>query len=78
MNEYSESVSFEADIRPLFRQRDINAMKSHFDLSLYDDVKANADAIYAELSGGSMPCDGAWPQSQVELFKSWMDGGYAP
>jgi hypothetical protein len=47
-----------------------------FDLSNYDQVRANAAAIYAQLSGGTMPCDGAWPEDQVALFKQWMDAGY--
>jgi hypothetical protein len=33
-----------------------------------NDVRANADGILARLSDGSIPCDGAWPQEQVELF----------
>jgi hypothetical protein len=67
--------SYEADIKPLFRERDRGAMLSHFDLWSYDDVKANADAIVGELEAGSMPCDGAWPADQVELFRSWMADG---
>jgi hypothetical protein len=73
MNE--RAPSFAADIRPLFRDSDIAAMSSMIDLSSYDDVKANADEIYERLSDGSMPCDGAWPNEQVETFKSWKDAG---
>ena len=50
-------------------------MSSMIDLSSYDDVKANADAIYDRLADGSMPCDGAWPNEQVETFKAWKDAG---
>ena len=25
-----------------------------------------------------MPCDGAWPEEQIGLFKKWMDDGTAP
>jgi hypothetical protein len=50
-------------------------MLSHFDLWSYDDVKANADAILGQLVAGSMPCDGAWPDEQVELFRSWLGDG---
>jgi hypothetical protein len=32
-------------------------MKKAFDLSSYDDVRSNADAILGKVSGGSMPCD---------------------
>ena len=69
-------VSFAQDIRPLFRERDIGSMMRHFDLSDYDQVRANAEPIYAVLSAGRMPCDGAWPQDRVALFKQWMDAGY--
>jgi len=72
--------SFSTSIRPLFRQKDIVAMKNFggFDLSKHADVAANADAILARLAEGSMPCDGAWPQESVDLFKAWIDGGKQP
>jgi hypothetical protein len=70
---------FAADIRPLFRARDVNAMKvfAGFDLHDYDDVKANAPAILKRLQDRSMPCDGAWPQSDIDLFANWIDSGTA-
>jgi hypothetical protein len=71
-----ESVGFERDIRPLFREGDISSMSAAFDLSSYEDVRANADAIYGRLSEGTMPCDGAWPSDQVERFRSWMDAAF--
>ena len=70
-----EAVGYERDIRPLFRPRDVGAMRRFFDLSSYSDVRANADEILERLSGGSMPCDGAWPEEQIELFRSWMAAG---
>jgi len=54
----------------------VSAMSSRFDLSSYDDVRASADGIYSKLADGSMPCDGAWPEEQVALFREWMDGGF--
>jgi hypothetical protein len=73
-----DHVGFEQDIRPLFRDKDVESMASAFDLSSYDDVKANADAILERLSDGSMPCDGAWPEQHVALFREWVhDGGPA-
>jgi hypothetical protein len=71
-------VAFEHDIRPLFRDGDIRSMSFAFNLGSYDDVRANADAIYARLAGGTMPCDQAWPQENVERFRSWMDTGFTP
>jgi hypothetical protein len=70
-----EAVGYERDIRPLFRPRDVGAMRRFFDLSSYSDVRANADKILERLSGGSMPCDGAWPEEQIELFRGWMAAG---
>jgi hypothetical protein len=50
-------------------------MTFKFDLSSYDDVRANSDRILRRLSNGSMPCDGAWPAERVELFRKWVDAG---
>ncbi len=74
------ALSFASDIRPLFRDSpDVEAMKSFgLDLSSYDDVKAQAEAIYSRLEDGSMPCDEAWPKEQIARFKQWMDDGMAP
>ncbi len=66
---------FERDIRPLFRKEDISSMSSVFDLSNYDDVRANAQRILAAVAGGTMPCDGRWPEDRVALFRSWTDAG---
>jgi hypothetical protein len=58
-----EAVSFERDIRPLFRDGDINSMSAVFDLSSYEDVRANSDAIYEQLAEGS--------------FRAWIDTGFS-
>ena len=71
----NETVSYEADIKPLFRERDRESMKGAFDLWSYDDVKQNADAILEQVEAGSMPCDGAWPVDQVELVRNWIAQG---
>jgi hypothetical protein len=68
------AVSFADDIRPLFRDSDIEVMKEYgLDLSSYDAVRAQAISIYARLADGSMPCDVPWPVEQIELLKRWMD-----
>ena len=74
------ALSFASDIRPLFRDTpDVQSMKGFgLDLSSYDDVKAQALAIHSRLEDGSMPCDEPWPETQVALFKRWMDEGMAP
>ncbi len=70
--------SFAADIHPLFREGDREAMEFAFDLFAYEDVRENAEAILERLEDGSMPCDGAWPDDRIELFRAWIDAGLAP
>jgi hypothetical protein len=70
-----EPVSYEKQIKPLFRGRDQQSMKFAFDLWSYDDVKANAQAILERLDNGTMPCDGAWPAEQITAFKRWLQSG---
>ncbi len=67
--------SFAQDIRPLFRDKDVHAMRFAFDLSQYDEVKTNAQGIYDRLADGSMPCDGAWAEDRIALFRQWMEEG---
>jgi hypothetical protein len=81
-----DRTSFQADIRPLFTDRDIHAMSKAFDLANYDDVKKNAAAIYDRIrgiGGAVMPPppprgEGQWPQSRIELFAKWMTDGFPP
>jgi hypothetical protein len=68
-------VSFEVDIKPLFREKDRDSMRKAFDLWSYDDVQVHATAIAAAVKKGSMPCDGAWPPDRVELFDRWVEQG---
>ena len=46
-----------------------------FDLRSYDDVRANAEAIYERLAAGNMPCDQRWPPDDVARFRRWIDAG---
>ena len=71
-------VGFESEIRPLFRDKDIQSMSAKFDLSSYDDVRASAERILGALANGSMPCDGPWPADRVALFREWVDAGFPP
>ena len=68
-------LSFERDIKPLFRAKDRASMMAAFDLFDYGDVVERADDIVAALRSGQMPCDGAWPESQVETLQRWIDAG---
>ena len=73
-----ETVSFEANIKPLFREHDRQSMSFAFDLWSYDDDRAHAAEILEHLENGSMPCDGAWPAARVEVFKRWTESGFQP
>jgi hypothetical protein len=72
------ALSFEVDIKPLFRESDRTAMTKFFDLWAASDVAEHGQLIAARLSDGSMPCDGPWPAEQVATFKSWLDAGAKP
>lgn len=73
----SPRLGFEADIKPLFRDKDREAMRGAFDLWSYADVVAHAEVIAERLSEGTMPCDGAWPKDDVERFRRWLKEGAA-
>lgn len=66
---------FAADIAPLFRPGDRDAMLDSFDLAAVADVRANAQDILDAVDTHFMPCDGPWPPERVELFRRWVDGG---
>ena len=73
----SDPVSFDLDVVPLFSERDQEAMLVVFDLWDVDDVREHAPAILEQVESGRMPCYGPWSPEQVELFRSWVDGGMA-
>ena len=75
MSAIDQPISFEQDVKPLFREHDRESMKRAFDLWSYDDVAHNSDAIVGRLRDGSMPCDGAWPADRVAVFQRWIDAG---
>ncbi len=70
------ALSFAKDIRPMFRQGDIDCMKD-YDLDLNDlgNVRMRSADIYRELSNKGMPDDGPWPDADIAKFKQWMDEG---
>lgn len=82
---YGAPTSFANDIRPLFRDKDIQAMRNTtppIDLASYQDVKSHAAEIYNSLAHPtpalSMPCDGRWQTDWIDTFKLWMDVGMLP
>ena len=73
-------ITYENDIRPLFRMFDISSMKREggFDLSKYDDVKREAENIYRRLADKTMLCDRPWSDDNIALFRTWIDTGLQP
>lgn len=82
----TERTSFEADIRPLFTERDIRGMSKAFNLASYEEVKSHAAAIYERIrgiGGAVMPPppprgEGPWSPARIELFAKWMADGCPP
>jgi hypothetical protein len=74
----AQALSFERDIRPLFRDKDRNSMLKAFDLWSFADVVAHQDAILGQVRAGSMPCDGAWPAGNVSTLADWIAQGSQP
>lgn len=68
-------LGFEQDIKPLFREGDRAAMEFALDLWSHEDVSQNGAAILARLEDGSMPCDGAWPEDRIAIFRAWLEAG---
>jgi hypothetical protein len=72
------ALTFDRDIKPLFREGDRSSMLAFFDLWSFDDVKENAGAILEAVRSGSMPCDGAWSGQKVDLLERWVETGAEP
>ena len=72
-----QEPTFEVDIKPLFREKDREAMLRvrSFDLWSYHDVRTRSQAILSELRVGRMPCDGEWPADRVNIFERWTETG---
>ena len=70
-----ETPSFERHIKTLFRTMDRESMRFAFDLWSYHDVAKHAEAILKRLQAGTMPCDGAWPPTQIAVFEQWVVAG---
>ena len=73
-----ETVSFAAHVKPLFREHDRKSMTFAFDLWSQADVQAHAAGILERLRDGTMPCDGAWPQDKIDVFRRWTESGFQP
>jgi len=72
------TLSFAADVKPLFRESDRASMQKAFDLWDYDDVVKFQDAIVERLADGSMPCDAPWKPEAIDLVRAWIAEGSRP
>jgi hypothetical protein len=70
-------TSFAYHIAMLFTDDQRRCMSPYLDLGSYDEVKANADAVFARLEDQSMPADdsGPWPDEWIALFRRWIAEG---
>jgi hypothetical protein len=75
MTTQANTPGFAKDIKPLFRDSDREEMDYIFDLWNYDDVRDHAEGILERLEDGTMPCDEAWPEEQIDLFRQWIATG---
>ena len=79
-------VSFSKDVKPMFREVDIDHMKVHgVNLDDYQYMSdptnsyANAEAVYDTLVGQTLPPGGPfWTKEQLSLFENWKTDGYQP
>jgi len=81
----TQSLSFERDIRPLFRPVDVkhmSAMDVLLDDYTYMSDAQNAKAVLEWLNGTrqpQMPPGGPfWSEEQLNLFSQWMEQGRRP
>jgi hypothetical protein len=74
-----DNPTWQTPIRSFFNDIDISHMlaKTDIDLSDYDSVVANKDAIFARVSSHSMPRPPSppWSDDFIAIFKTWMDKG---
>jgi hypothetical protein len=85
MQDNGGAISFELDIRPLFRDVDIDHMEG-MGVMLADHAwmsdPDNAKRVYDFLSGAEeprMPPGGPyWSDEQMKKFSNWMESGYQP
>ena len=71
-------LDFDTDIRPLFSDHDVEQMQLYgLDLTNPADVLTHSSHILERLNKagrtvGAMPCDGRWPQEDINAFEQWM------
>lgn len=73
-------VSFALHISVMFTDEQKRCMSPFLDLASYDDVKADAEVVFARVNDHSMPSDesGPWPNEWIAMFRRWIDEGCQP
>ncbi len=73
----SAQVGYRSDIRPLFRDFDVETLQrlDGIDLNDPDSVRANVERLQERLNKGSLPYDACWSADQIALFNCWIDSG---
>ncbi len=74
----SESIlSYQTDIRPLFRDFDLETLKrfDRIDLNSLDSVRAHIETLRERLQAGKLPYDACWSSKQIALFRRWINQG---
>eukprot|EP00040_Diaphanoeca_grandis_P011381 m.58324 g.58324 ORF g.58324 m.58324 type:complete len:1692 (+) comp22530_c0_seq4:272-5347(+) len=81
-NKKNHPVTFDQDIKPLFRTKDIQAMKFAFDLTSHAAVKAHYPGILSVLEDRTlyhkatgMPPDEPWSLANLNKFYAWNAAG---
>jgi hypothetical protein len=85
MHDKAASVSFERDIRPLFRDVDIDHMEGmgvlladHVWMSDPENAKRVYDSLSADADSRMPPGGPHWTDEQLKAFSKWMEGGFQP
>jgi hypothetical protein len=84
------AITYAADIAPKFRPKDTECMARAgvrladsgwmcSDAAAFDfPDHGNARVVFAKLSAGTMPPDGAWPKDWTDTYRAWMNEGFQP
>ena len=73
----SERVSYETDIRSLFRDFDVEILQrlDGIDLNDVENVRTHGEELRERLNKGSFPYDACWSDDRIDLFNRWIDSG---
>ncbi len=72
-----EQVGYKSDIRPLFRDFDVETLQKldGIDLNDVESVRSHREELQERLNQGSLPYDACLSGDQLELFNRWLDSG---